>query len=183
MKILVLKGSPRLRGNSSVLADQIAAGATHAGAEVECVFLAGLDIRPCDGCDGCRGSGACAIEDDMKPLYTKLLEADGLVLASPIYWFTYSAQLKLCIDRWYALFNNEPYAFKGKPVAFALAYGDSDIYTSGAVNAIHTFESMFNFLQSKIVGWVYGTLNDIGDAQKQPELMQQAYELGEKLVG
>ena len=63
-----------------------------------------------------------------------------------------------------------------------LAYGDNDLHTSGAINAIHTFETMFGFLKARIVGWVHGSLSDIGDAQKHPELMQQAYQLGENLV-
>jgi multimeric flavodoxin WrbA len=182
MKILILKGSPREKGNSSVLADQLALGAQKAEAQVERIALHGLDLRPCDGCDFCKETGACVLKDDMQPIYTKLLAADAVVLASPIYWFTYSAQLKTCIDRWYALWNFKPEAFKGKPFAVILTYGDDDLYTSGAINAIHTFETMFRFLQADIAGWVYGSLSDIGDAEKHPELMQQAYHLGESLV-
>lgn len=104
------------------------------------------------------------------------------MLASPIYWFTYSAQLKLCIDRWYALWNDKPASFKGKRFGIVLAYGDSDVYTSGAINAIHTFETMVRYLKSEITGWVYGSLSNVGDAQKHPELMQQAFELGKKLA-
>ena len=102
-RILILKGSPRKRGNSAILADQVAAGAAEAGAAVESFDLHGMDIRPCDNCDFCQGSGECVINDDMQLLYPKLLEADAIVIASPIYWFTVSAQMKLCIDRWYAL--------------------------------------------------------------------------------
>ena len=182
MKILILKGSPRVGSNSSLLADQVAAGARQAGAEVESITLHGLDLRPCDGCDFCKETGACVIKDDMQPLYAKLLAADALVLASPIYWFTYSAQLKTCIDRWYALWNYQRDAFKNKPIGILLTYGDTDVYTSGAINAIHTFETMFRFLQARIVGWVYGSLSDAGDAEKHPELMQQARQLGERLA-
>ena len=88
-KLLILKGSPREKGNSNVLADRAAAGALEAGAEVESVYLHGLDIRPCDGCDLCKENGEfCVIDDDMQSLYPKLLEADAMLLASPIYWFT-----------------------------------------------------------------------------------------------
>jgi multimeric flavodoxin WrbA len=182
MKILILKGSPREKGNSSVLADQVAIGAHKAGAQVESIALHSLDLRPCDGCDFCKETGMCVLKDDMQPIYTKLLAADAVVLASPIYWFTYTAQLKICIDRWYALLNFKPEAFKGKPFAVILTYGDADLYTSGAINAIHTFESTFRYLQANIAGWVYGSLSDIGDAEKHPELMEQAYQLGERLV-
>ncbi len=182
-KVLILKGSPRERGNSAVLADEVAAGAAEAGWQTECVSLQSMDIRGCDGCDLCKETGDyCAIQDDMQPLYAKLLEADAIVLASPVYWFTYSAQLKLCVDRWYGLWNVEPHAFRGKRIGIVLTYGDTDLYTSGGINAIHTFESMFRFLRAPIVGLVYGSVSDPGDAQKQPELMKAARDLGRKLT-
>jgi multimeric flavodoxin WrbA len=181
-RVLILKGSPRERGNSAALAERAAAGAMEAGAQVESVYLHGLDIRPCDGCDLCKENGEyCVIEDDMQPLYPKLLEMDALLLASPIYWFTYSAQLKLCIDRWYGLWNFKPDLFKDKPVGIIISYGDTDPYTSGAINAIQTFETMFRFLQAPILGVVYGSASDPGDAEKQPELMERAYQLGQRL--
>jgi multimeric flavodoxin WrbA len=183
-KVLILIGSPRERGNSAVLAGQAAAGAQQAGALVECIPLHELDIRPCDSCELCIETGEfCAIEDDMQTLYPKLLEADAIVLASPIYWFTYSAQLKLCIDRWYGLWNNQHDAFRGKPIGLVLAYGDTDLHNSGGINAIHTFESMFRFLHAPIVGIVHGSLMDPGDAEKNPALMQAAFDLGVRLAG
>jgi len=180
--IVILKGSPRERGNSAVLADQVATGAQESGAQVESFYLHGMDIHPCDGCDFCIETGVCVVKDDMQKLYPKLLAADAIVLASPIYWFTYSAQLKTCIDRWYALFNYKNDAFKGKGMGVVLAYGDTDVYTSGGINAIHAFETMFRFLQVEVVGWVYGSLGDVGDAQKHPELMNKAFQLGMKLA-
>ncbi len=182
-KLLILKGSPRERGNSAVLADRVRAGAVDAGWEAESVSLQSMDIRPCDGCDLCRENiEYCVIDDDMQNLYPKLIEADALVLASPVYWFTYSAQLKLCIDRWYGLWNLKQDVFRGKPVGIVLTYGDTDLYTSGGINAIHTFESMFRFLKAPIVGMVYGSVSDPGDAEKHPELMQAAYELGKRIA-
>jgi multimeric flavodoxin WrbA len=182
-KVLILKGSPREQGNSAALADRVAAGAAEAGCDVERISLQSMDIRACDGCDLCRETGQfCVIEDDMQALYPKLVDADVLVLASPVYWFTFSAQLKLCIDRWYGLWSVQHDAFRGKQVGIVLAYGDTDLYTSGGINAIHTFESMFRFLEAPIAGMVYGTASDPGDVQKNPELMKAAYELGKKLA-
>ena len=182
-KLLILKGSPREKGNSATLAAQVAAGAAQAGWQVESVNLQDMDIRACDGCDLCKETGEyCAIEDDMQGLYPRLLAADALALASPIYWFTFSAQLKLCIDRWYGLWNVQPDAFRNKRIGIVLTYGDTDLYTSGAINAIHTLESMFRFLHAPIVGMVYGSVMDPGDAEKQPELMRAAYELGQKIA-
>jgi multimeric flavodoxin WrbA len=181
-KILILKASPRQNGNSAVLADQTARGSQEHGAQVESIYLHNLDIRPCDGCDFCSETGVCVIKDEMQPLYSKILAADAIVLASPIYWFTYTAQLKICIDRWYALWNYDHDVFKGRPFGFILTYGDSDLHNSGGINAIHTFESMCRFLQAEIAGWVHGSLSDIGDALKHPELLEKAYQLGQKLA-
>ena len=179
--ILILKGSPREKGNSAALADQAAKGARDAGAQVESIYLHGLDIRPCDGCDLCD-AGECVIEDDMQSLYPKLAAAHAIVLASPIYWFTYTAQLKLCIDRWYGFQSHHWQELSHKPYGIILTYGDTDLYTSGAINAIHTFETMCRFLKSEIVGIVHGSLMDVGDVEKHPELLQQAYDLGKILA-
>jgi multimeric flavodoxin WrbA len=175
--ILILKGSPREKGNSAILADRAADGAREAGAQVESIYLHGLDIRPCDGCDLCN-AGACVIEDDMQPLYPKLASADAIILASPIYWFTMTAQMKLCIDRWYGFQSHKWKEVSRKQFGIILTYGDSDLYNSGAINAIHTFETMCRFLESKVFGIVHGSLMDVGDAEKHPELLQQAYDLG-----
>ena len=180
--ILILKGSPREKGNSAVLAEQLAAGAREIGAHVESIYLHGLDIRPCDACEECRETGECIIEDDMQSIYPKVTAADVLVFASPIYWFTISAQLKLCIDRWYSFQATHWQEFHGKQAAIILTYGDTDLYTSGGINAIHMYETMFRFLEMKIAGMVYGTTNDVGDAQKQPDLMEKAYKLGQQLA-
>jgi multimeric flavodoxin WrbA len=179
--VLILKGSPREKGNSAVLADQAAAGAMEAGALVESIYLHGLDIRACDACELCS-DGACVIEDDMQPLYPKLAAADAILLASPIYWFTITAQLKLCIDRWYGFQGHKWKEVSHKQYGMILTYGDKDLYTSGAINAIHTYETMCRFLKSDIAGIVHGSLDAVGDVEKHPELMQEAYELGKLLA-
>jgi multimeric flavodoxin WrbA len=180
--ILILKGSPREKGNSATLAERAAAGARQAGAQVESVYLHGLDIRPCDACDQCRETNMCVIQDDMNLIYPKLDAADAILLASPVYWFTYSAQLKLCIDRWYGFQGNRWKEVSHKQFGIILTYGDTDLDTSGGINAIHTFETMCRFLKSEIAGIVHGSLSDVGDAEKHPELLQQAYDLGKLLA-
>jgi multimeric flavodoxin WrbA len=181
--ILILKGSPREKGNSAVLADQVFAGAKDAGAKVESVYLHGMDIQPCDACDVCQeGFEGCIIEDDMQSLYPKITGADAIVISSPIYWCTISAQTKLCIDRWYALESEDWEAFRGKQLGIVLVYGDTDLYTSGGINAIHTFESLARYVGLEIAGMVYGTADQLDDAEKQPKLMQKAFKLGAKLA-
>jgi len=181
--ILVLKGSPREKGNSSLLADRAAAGAKDAGAEVESFDLQMMNIQPCNACEMCHETpGAdCVLEDDMSKLYPRLKRADGIVIATPIYWFTMTAQIKLCIDRWYALEGPQGNALAGKPFGFILTYGDTDPFISGAINAIRTFQDMCRYLRATISGFVYGTASDVGDVLKKPELMENAYKLGYKL--
>ena len=179
--VLVFKGSPREKGNSSILADQAAAGAKSAGAEVESFNLHNMDIRPCDACDVCQETGVCVLKDDMQMLYPKLQEADAIVIASPVYWFTMSAQTKLFIDRWYGMDSSEGNALKGKQFGILLTYGDTDPYSSGAINAIRTFQDMFRYIEATIVEIVYGSASNAGDVQNQPELLERAYKLGQKL--
>jgi multimeric flavodoxin WrbA len=182
-QILILKGSPRERGNSATLADRLATGAIAAGAQVESIYLHSLDIRACDACDLCKDPGSgCAIEDDMQPLYPKLAGADAIVLASPVYWFTFSAQLKLCMDRWYAFQSSQWQELQNKPFGIILTYGDTDLYTSGGINAIHTFESMARFLHGQLVGIVHASLDQADEAAQQPALLEQAYRLGQQLA-
>lgn len=180
--VLILKGSPREKGNSSTLADQAAAGAREAGAQVESVNLFKLSISGCDACDFCQKSepGRCSIEDDMQALYPKLRKADVILLASPVYWFTLSAQLKLCIDRWYAFMNPEGCELKGKRIGLLLAYGDIDPYASGGINAIRTFQDLCGFIGAEVAGIVYGSALDVGDVQSQPKLLERAFQLGRK---
>jgi len=181
--VLILKSSPRENGNSNTLAGQVEAGAREAGAEVESRMLHHMDIRPCDACDVCQETGVCIVKDDMQKIYPLLEKADAIVIASPIYWFTISAQAKLCIDRWYALETPKGSSLQGKQFGILLTYGDTDLYTSGGINAIHTFESMFRYLGAEMAGMVYGTANDIGDIEKQPALMESAFKLGKELGG
>lgn len=180
--ILILKGSPREKGNSATLAERAADGARAAGAQVESIYLHRLDIRPCDACEGCAGGDGCIIADDMQAIYPKLTAADCILLASPVYWFTFSAQLKLCIDRWYGFQGNRWREVSGKQFGIILTYGDTDLETSGGINAVHTIETMCRFLRSEVVGVVHGSLSEVGDAAKHPELLQQAYALGQTLA-
>jgi len=182
-KILVLKGSPRRNGNSAALADQAIKGALENGAEVEQFVLDAMKIRPCTACDECRrGTPECVIKDDMQKIYPKIRWANVIILASPIYFFTMSAQMKLCIDRWYALLKAGESAFEGKKIGILLSFGDTDVNSSGAINAIHTFQDMFDYLDCEIAGMVYGSADKSGEITAQKEVMDQAFALGCKLA-
>ncbi len=97
--VLIISSSPRLGGNSDLLCDEFARGAREAGHRVEKVRLSELTIHYCTGCGYCNTAKRCAQEDDMAALLDKLVAADVIVLASPIYFYTVCGQLKTMIDR------------------------------------------------------------------------------------
>lgn len=104
-KVLILEGSPRPNGNSCILSEEFARGATEAGCSVEKVFIARKKIAGCLGCDHCqRNNGVCVHKDDMQEIREKMMAADVIVLASPIYFYSMTGQMKTMIDRTYAFF-------------------------------------------------------------------------------
>ncbi len=184
-KVLVILGSPRRNGNSAALAARISRGAESAGADVETIFLHNLDVSPCKGCDTCKepGSTGCAINDDMQKTYLKLIRSDAWVIASPVYWFTMSAQTKIFMDRCYGLTAYSKNPFAGKRIAIAMSYGDADAVRSGCVNAIRTFQDAYRYTGSKLVGMVYGSAEGAGEIENNEALMREAEALGKRLVG
>jgi len=182
-KVLILMGSPRKTGNSAVLAEHLANGAMGVGAHVETLYIHGMDINPCTGCDECQGEDAngCVINDGMQDVYGKLREADSLIFASPIYWFSVTAQLKMVIDRIYAVGGGDKNIFTGKTLGVLLAYADSDPFTSGAINALRMFQDISAYLGTVIAGAVYGSAFEAGEIAGNSEVLKQAHELGEKL--
>lgn len=99
-KVLILSGSPRKGGNSDLLCDEFLRGAREAGHSVEKIRVAERKVAPCSACYYCRKSGGvCARKDDMAEILQKMIDADVLVLASPVYFYSIDAQLKAVIDR------------------------------------------------------------------------------------
>jgi len=184
-KVLVFMGSPRAKGNSSILAEQAAEGARKAGAEVEVFRLAKMNIGPCLACNGCRKKGAdgCVRKDDMKPLYAKIRGADALIIAGPVYWFSISAQVKLFMDRFYAFGAEEYRPLMGKKVGIILTYADADPFSSGAANALRSFQDAFAYVGASIKGMVYGSADKAGEIRANAGLMKEAFDLGRKLGG
>ncbi len=183
-KALVILGSPRKKGNSAILASHIARGAKRAGATVETVFLHGLNIAPCNSCYACQKvkSRGCAIKDAMQEVYPKLLAAEAWVIASPVYWFTMSAQMKIFMDRCFALPAYAKKPFAGKRIAIAMSYGDADPFGSGCVNALRTFQDAFKYTGATIVGMVYGSAYGEGEIRANEALLKSADQLGKELV-
>ncbi len=113
-RVLILSGSPRRGGNSDLLCDAFAEGARQAGHSVEKLRVSEQQIHPCIACYHCRDhGGACVFQDDMAEVLQKMIDADVLVLASPVYFYSVDAQLKAVIDRtvarWLEVKNKEFY--------------------------------------------------------------------------
>ena len=103
MKVLGIMGSPRRQSNTEILLDKALEGAREARAEVEKVPVSKLKISPCLEIYACFKDGNCTIKDDMQPLYKKLLEADHIILASPIFFYGITSQAKAVIERCQAI--------------------------------------------------------------------------------
>ena len=115
--LVLLTASPRANGNSNILADAFINGASEEGVKVTRYDLARLHVHPCLACNQCYQSGkACIQNDDFNEIAEAILNTDGLVLAAPVYWYTFPAQLKACLDRFYSFVIGER-SLKGKKTA------------------------------------------------------------------
>jgi putative NADPH-quinone reductase len=99
LKVLGLAGSPRRQGNTELLLDQVLAGATSKGAQTEKVVLSRMNVAPCRACNGCFEKGRCVVQDDYQLLYPKLIKAERIVLAAPIFFLGIPSQAKAFVDR------------------------------------------------------------------------------------
>ena len=107
MDVLVFLGSPRKKGNSEILTEAVLEGVREAGGSPEIIRLCDLKISPCISCGGCNKTGKCVVEDDMTPLYDKIITTDKIIVTSPIYFYGITAQTKAFIDRTQALWNRK----------------------------------------------------------------------------
>lgn len=103
-KVIVISTSLRVGSNSDMLADKFTEGALHAGHDVEKISLAGKNISFCRGCLACQKLGRCVIDDDANGIMQKVLNADVVVWATPIYYYEMSGQMKVMIDRMNAMY-------------------------------------------------------------------------------
>ena len=123
-KVLVLAGSPRKGGNSDLLCDELIRGAKESGNIVEKVYVQDLHIRPCLACYGCRGKGICVQKDAMAEVLEKMIAADVIVLATPVYFYSMDGQMKTMIDRTlprYTEITNKQFIFIATAAAGAKA--------------------------------------------------------------
>jgi len=172
--IVLLSGSPRKGGNTDKLVDAFIAGAESAGKSVTLFRTADMKIGGCLGCSHCfEEKGVCVLKDDMPKILDALREADALVLASPVYYFSVSAQLKLAIDRTYALLS------VGTPIkrtALLLTCGDTS--EEAAEGAVVTYNQIRTYSKWEDAGIIIATGLDAKDDIVGREELEKAKELG-----
>lgn len=183
MKILALLGSPRKKGNTALLLDEYLRGiaASDKDAEIIKVYLHEKNIRNCSACETCRDVtvGRCAINDDMQELYPLFRQADMIVYATPIYWWSISAQLKAFMDRCYALGPIKD-SFTGKKVALLMTYG-GELPNKGPELVKTSFEEICDYKEMKLID-VYGVCTDeYIPVAKNTQALRDVYEMGSKL--
>lgn len=171
--ILILSGSPRKGGNSDILCDEFARGASEVGHDVEKIRVAERKIGYCLACYACRDTGVCAIKDDMAEVMQKIIDADVLVLASPVYFYSIDAQLKALIDRTVARWTE----VKDKEFYYIVTAADGE--HEAAETTIACFRGYADCVEgAKEMGIVYGMgTYEKGEVKNTPA-MNEAYEMG-----
>ena len=185
MKVLGIMGSPRIKGNTDLLLDEAIRGAQSQGAEAEKIVVDKLKITPCKEYYACLIDGNCVIKDDMDDLYAKLLGADVVIVASPIFFYTVSAQILAFISRcqafWarkYVLKNLDIPVKRGGFIAVGATKGTKLFdgpkltvhYFFQAINAEYTEELLIRGVDKR------------GEIKDHPEALADAYKMGERLV-
>lgn len=173
-KVLIISSSPRKQGNSDILCDEFARGVIEGGNEVEKVFLKEKHINYCSGCGYCfENRGVCSQKDDMVEMKQKMIDADVIVMATPVYFYTMAGQLKTFIDRNCFFYTQ----LTGKEFYLIMTAADG---TKDAMD--RTIEEVRGYLSciddAKEKGIIYGIgVWNKGDI-RNTETMKEAYEMG-----
>lgn len=179
-KIVILNGSPRKNGNTSALVKSFSEGAESAGNTVMEFFLDSMDIHGCKGCFGGHSDRECPCvqKDDMRKIYSAVKECDVIVLATPLYYWNMSGQLRTAVDRLFALEEGGENLLRGHGKACALLMAAEG---NGFEDVLTYFDHLMEHLRWKNLGHVLaGGNGDIGDIKGKPEI-EQAYELGKSI--
>jgi multimeric flavodoxin WrbA len=187
--IIAVYGSPRRKGNTATLLKQAVLGAREAGAVVEEVVLRDLKISPCLEIYACKRVGECAIKDDFQTFRDKLLAADGLMIASPIFFYSVSAHTKIMMDRFQSLWvrkywiDEMPYdkrIFKRKGLFISVGATKGKRLFEGVELAMRYFFDTLDMALWKTLG--YRGIDAEGDIDRFPEYLNEAYESGHGLA-
>lgn len=189
MKVLGIYGSPRKGGNTDQLLDRALEGALSAGVEVKRLYVRDLKMCGCIECGGCDKTGKCVVEDDMQSVYPLLEEADVIFLASPIFFYSLTAQVKALIDRGQALWAKQ--RLEQTPEEMKLYKGGRGyLITVGATRGKNLFEGsqlvaryFFDALNMRYDGGIFfRRLEEKTAVRDNPETLQEAFNLGIKAV-
>lgn len=187
--IVAVYGSPRRTGNTSTLLKRAVDGARNAGAQVDEIVLRDCKMSPCLEIYGCKKDGECAIKDDFQAVRDRILAGKGLMIASPIFFYTVSAHVKILMDRCQSLWVKKYWIDK-------VPYGMWDparkglVISAGATRGKKLFDGMlltmkyfFDTLDMEL--WdslLYRQLDFEGDVEKHPQYLEQAYQRGREFV-
>lgn len=176
--ILIISTSARKGANSEILADEFKRGAADSGHNVEKVCLYDKNIGFCKGCLVCQSTKNCVIKDDANAIIEKMLYADAIVFATPIYFYEMCGQMKTLLDRSNPLFPQK-YAFSN--IYLLAASADEDTAAmDGAVNGLQGWIDCF--AQTKLSGVVRGVgATKTGEIQNSPAILQEAYQMGKNV--
>ena len=172
--VLVISASPRKGGNSDTLCDEFIRGAQESGNHAEKIFLASKNIKYCIGCGVCNTTQKCVQKDDMAEILDKMVEADVIVLATPVYFYTMDAQMKTLIDRTVPRYTE----IQNKDFYFIVAAADTERKMME-----RTIEGVRGFTQDCLTGArekgiIYGTGAWQAGEIKGTPAVKQAYEMG-----
>ena len=172
-KVLVLSASPRRGGNSDLLCDEFIKGAQEAGLQAEKVFLKDKKINYCTGCGTCFKTKDCSQKDDMCEILEKMVKADVIVMATPVYFYTMNGQMKTLIDRTCPRYSE----IRDKEFYFIVTANDSSHQKmERTLEEFRGFTSCLDGPEEK--GVIYGTgAWNIGDIKGTPA-MSQAFQMG-----
>ena len=177
MNIVILQGSPNLKGSTGILAEKFTMGAEEAGHKVKRLDLSKMNIKPCTGCVACGYEGPCVQKDDNEILKKEILGADMIVFATPLYYYGMSAQLKIAVDR-FCSYNSSLHAKHMRSALLAVAW-NADDWTFDALSAHYkTLVRYCNFNdQGMVLGYGCGTPG----MTKRSRAVRDAYELGKQI--
>lgn len=175
MRIATFLGSPRKNGNTARLLREFIKGASeNSSITVNEIFLKENRISGCMACDHCKKEDGCIQNDDMGKIYPIIKDADVLVFATPVYWWSMPSQLKALIDRFYALKESER---KGKKVYLLMTYGGA-LPNSGPELVERTFRDICEYIECELVK-VYGVCTDeYMPVEQNADALKEVYEIG-----
>ena len=188
-QIVAIYGSPRRRGNTATLLKHAVKGAADAGAQVDEIILRDLKMSPCLEIYACKKEGKCAIKDDFQNVVDQILSADGLILASPIFFYTVSAHTKILMDRCQSLWVKK-YWIDKVPFGQWEPKRKGLFISAGATKGKKLFNGVlltvkyfFDVLDMELFGsLLYRGLEFEEDVLTHPEYLEEAYEAGKALA-